>query len=496
VPFTKTEPQPDGSLIVEGYAMTEQLGRSGEVIDYEGAKEAFEGWPGNIREQHDPNLAVGRELSVDFEDDGRRIFVRGRVSSGAPNTVKKVLDGTLTGYSVGGKAATRGGRSAARVDDALVAKYGIPETMKGDTISVLKQWRMVELSLVDSPDVPNTTITVAKSDGEKVTMTKDLDSKATVTKQDEAPTATPAAEPPPAEPANPAADELGIVAHLDAAKMHLAEAAKMAVDEVSEHGAYCVRVLAEVLGSIEEIRQSKLYSAAMEAASATVTASDGAARSLDVIKGAVSYKLDKKEKKAMGEMATQLRAYAEAVEKFANDFGEAEEEKKNEAAEAEGAEEKKPNAEEAPKDKGEELDTKKKIDAGGGEVAEQNEAKPAVDGKIEKAAKGGDVAAVDRSSDVLKAVEGLGASLRVELADLAKRIGVVERQPAISDRTPVTGRSVEKSINLGGATEGPGDVDVIVDSAFRNLRSQGIEVTEQSIRNQLALSLYKSGAAR
>jgi len=130
---------------IVGIATSEVLDSQGEVLEYDGSKKAFGEWVGNIREMHQPK-AVGRGVGVSFDDAKKRIVVRARVSKGAPDTWEKVLDGTLSHYSVGGM----------RLDSKKVAASELPpDSLKGisepPTEALLtRRWRMTELSLVDA----------------------------------------------------------------------------------------------------------------------------------------------------------------------------------------------------------------------------------------------------------------------------------------------------------------------------------------------------------
>jgi hypothetical protein len=105
--------------------------------------DAFAKFRGNIREMHQP-LAVGKMVSFKadkyFDTDTNKfyngVFVSAYVSKGAQDTWEKVLDGTLAGFSIGGRMN--------KWDDAYDEK-------SDKTIRVIKQYDLVELSLVDSP---------------------------------------------------------------------------------------------------------------------------------------------------------------------------------------------------------------------------------------------------------------------------------------------------------------------------------------------------------
>ena len=117
------------------------------VIDYNGSKDAFSKWRGNIREMHQ-NIAVGRAVKVDPLDNAKAIDITLRVSKGAEDTWQKVLDGTLIGGSIG----------------ARKGKWGQRE-INGETVPVLERYELVEVSLVDNPSNPDCNISVIRADG-------------------------------------------------------------------------------------------------------------------------------------------------------------------------------------------------------------------------------------------------------------------------------------------------------------------------------------------
>jgi len=150
-PITKAEQQDDGSLVVEGYATSEAVDSADEVIDYPTSKALFAEWPGNIREQHDMRKAVGRALDWSADDAGKRIFLRARVSAGAPETIAKVMDGTLSCFSIMGP---------------LKAKRAESVTARGLTRTITRLFlkRIAEVSLVDSGANPDSRFVVIKAD--------------------------------------------------------------------------------------------------------------------------------------------------------------------------------------------------------------------------------------------------------------------------------------------------------------------------------------------
>jgi hypothetical protein len=104
---------------------------------------AFSKFRGNIREMHQP-LAVGKMVSFKedryFDPETKKfysgVYVSAYVSKGAQNTWEKVLDGTLSGFSIGGRMN--------KYDDAYDANLD-------KTIRIIKEYDLVELSLVDTP---------------------------------------------------------------------------------------------------------------------------------------------------------------------------------------------------------------------------------------------------------------------------------------------------------------------------------------------------------
>lgn len=129
--------------IVSGFATLDNVDQHGDIVDAEASTKAFERFRGNIREMHQP-IAVGKMVSFRKEklfnkETGKEytgVFVDAYVSKGAQDTWEKVLDGTLTGFSIGG--------SVKKAD----SKYD-PEMEK--SVRVIKEYDLTELSLVDNP---------------------------------------------------------------------------------------------------------------------------------------------------------------------------------------------------------------------------------------------------------------------------------------------------------------------------------------------------------
>ena len=141
VPFVKVDKQ---RRIVSGFATLDNVDKHGDIVDTAASMEAFARFRGNIREMHQP-IAVGKMASFKqhtFYDPKTKktytgVFVDAYVSKGAQDTWEKVLDGTLSGFSIGGSI-----NKAATVTD--LEDYDGP-------VRVIKDYDLVELSLVDNP---------------------------------------------------------------------------------------------------------------------------------------------------------------------------------------------------------------------------------------------------------------------------------------------------------------------------------------------------------
>jgi hypothetical protein len=140
MPLTKVDKE---RRIVSGFASLDNVDKQDDIVTAEASMAAFAKFRGNIREMHQP-VAVGK--MVDFKEDKyfdpetkkfyKGVFVSAYVSKGAQDTWEKVLDGTLTGFSIGGRMN--------KWDDAYDEK-------SDKSIRVIKEYDLVELSLVDSP---------------------------------------------------------------------------------------------------------------------------------------------------------------------------------------------------------------------------------------------------------------------------------------------------------------------------------------------------------
>ena len=129
--------------MVSGFATLDNVDRQGDIVTTESSIEAFKNFRGNLREMHQPS-AVGKIVSFKedkyFDPNDKKfysgVYVSAYVSKGAQDAWEKVLDGTYTGFSIGGNIK--------KWDDAYDEKID-------KTIRVIKNYELHELSLVDNP---------------------------------------------------------------------------------------------------------------------------------------------------------------------------------------------------------------------------------------------------------------------------------------------------------------------------------------------------------
>jgi hypothetical protein len=140
MPLTKVDKE---RRIVSGFASLDNVDKQDDIVTSEASLDAFARFRGNIREMHQPS-AVGKMVSFKedkyFDPDTKKfykgVFVSAYISKGAQDAWEKVIDGTYTGFSIGGRMN--------KWDDAYDEK-------SDKTIRVIKEYDLVELSLVDSP---------------------------------------------------------------------------------------------------------------------------------------------------------------------------------------------------------------------------------------------------------------------------------------------------------------------------------------------------------
>ena len=140
MPLTKVDEE---RRIVSGFASLDNLDKQDDIVTTEASMAAFAKFRGNIREMHQPS-AVGKMVSFKeekyFDTESKKfykgVFVSAYISKGAQDAWEKVMDGTYTGFSIGGRMN--------KWDDAYDEKAD-------KAIRVIKEYDLIELSLVDSP---------------------------------------------------------------------------------------------------------------------------------------------------------------------------------------------------------------------------------------------------------------------------------------------------------------------------------------------------------
>lgn len=142
IPITKVD---EDKRLVTGLATSEALDSQGQIMDYQGTKDAYNRvykGLGSIREMHDSTKAAGVATQVLFDDVNKTVTLESHIVD--DQAWAKVKHGVYKGYSVGGrsreivKELTKGADGEADVE--------IERVMKWD-------WR--ETSLVDQPANPD-----------------------------------------------------------------------------------------------------------------------------------------------------------------------------------------------------------------------------------------------------------------------------------------------------------------------------------------------------
>ena len=141
---------------VSGFATLDNVDSHGDIIDAAASVDAFKRFRGGLREMH-TNNAVGTLVSFEeakkYYDEDKKVYtgvyITAKVSKGAQDTWEKVLDGTYKGFSIGGKIKKR---------DKL--------TMDGVERPVIKEYDLIEVSLVDNPANPLANVLTVRKIGD------------------------------------------------------------------------------------------------------------------------------------------------------------------------------------------------------------------------------------------------------------------------------------------------------------------------------------------
>jgi hypothetical protein len=129
--------------VVSGFATLDNVDKQGDVVDTTASLTAFKNFRGNLREMHQPS-AVGKVVSFKedryFDPQTKKfysgVYVSAYVSKGAQDAWEKVLDGTYSGFSIGGNIK--------KFDD--IYNEGMDKAVR-----MIKEYELHELSLVDNP---------------------------------------------------------------------------------------------------------------------------------------------------------------------------------------------------------------------------------------------------------------------------------------------------------------------------------------------------------
>ena len=152
IPITKIDA---AKRLVYGVATAEKPDVAKEICDYASTKPLYQKWSdgfakttdgkslGNLRAMHG-NVAAGKITEIAFNDDAKQIEVCGKVVDDAEWA--KVEEGVYTGFSQGGRYVKRWPDPA----DSKLTRYTAEP---------------LEVSLVDSPCLPDATFSVVKADG-------------------------------------------------------------------------------------------------------------------------------------------------------------------------------------------------------------------------------------------------------------------------------------------------------------------------------------------
>lgn len=145
-PITRVD---ETDWVIEGLATSDAVDHYDTIFDYESSKRAFEKWRGNIREMHQ-NKAVGRAVQVIPDDENRCIHLRARISRGARDTWEKILDGTLSGFSI----------------SVPPGRYKMKKVVRnGKSVPVYYDHDLAEVSVVDNPGSPGCDFAIVRADG-------------------------------------------------------------------------------------------------------------------------------------------------------------------------------------------------------------------------------------------------------------------------------------------------------------------------------------------
>lgn len=149
----KAEKQKDGTLIVRGIASTEAQDTAGETVKAAAMRAAIPDYMrfGSVREMHQP-IAAGVALKCEVNADGQTVIEAKIVD---PVTIRKVEEGVLQGFSIGGRVTGRD-----KLDRTIITGL-----------------RLSEVSLVDRPCNPEALVNLCKVEDDEKDKDKDEDAE-------------------------------------------------------------------------------------------------------------------------------------------------------------------------------------------------------------------------------------------------------------------------------------------------------------------------------
>lgn len=153
-PIVRSDPK---TWAVFGRATAEVPDRHGTIFSYEGAKGAFERWPGNVREQHDGKRAVGHRIKHTFSDDEKGVYLEARISKTRADTWERVQENILNDFSVSVIPGEKYG---------LDPRKWPKKEYNGRMYPYLPEYDYAEISLVDAGSAPGSNFTpIMRADG-------------------------------------------------------------------------------------------------------------------------------------------------------------------------------------------------------------------------------------------------------------------------------------------------------------------------------------------
>jgi len=146
--------------LVVGFATLDNIDQTGDIVTAEASLKAFDSFRGNIRLMHLPE-PVGKVIdyqpAVYFDEaTGKQyngIQVTARISKAADNAWIMCNDGTISGFSIGGRIM----KTSKQYDENM-----------GKTVNVIEEYVLTELSLVDNPANEYANITAIRKSADTV----------------------------------------------------------------------------------------------------------------------------------------------------------------------------------------------------------------------------------------------------------------------------------------------------------------------------------------